>query len=161
MCTHFFPSLVVQRTLLSCFYCCCRHQPPDPPPPLYRPWVAHSVPGISCAAHQQEGHLIHPCIVVASPRNSRAARRQTTAASGDRKKEEADTKERERERGKRAAMTMKQSRFKRICVFCGSSQGKKASYHDAAVELGNQLVTISRLAPVCHILFAIHASFII
>lgn len=58
-------------------------------------------------------------------------------------------------------MTMKQSRFKRICVFCGSSQGKKASYHDAAVELGNQLVTISRLAPVCHLLFAIHASFII
>ncbi|NP_001148891.1 putative cytokinin riboside 5'-monophosphate phosphoribohydrolase LOGL10 [Zea mays] len=40
-------------------------------------------------------------------------------------------------------MTMKQSRFKRICVFCGSSQGKKASYHDAAVELGNQLVARS------------------
>lgn len=38
---------------------------------------------------------------------------------------------------------MKQSRFKRICVFCGSSQGKKASYHDAAVELGNQLVARS------------------
>jgi hypothetical protein len=83
-------------------------------------------------------------------RNSPAARRQTTAASGDRKKEEAETKV--RERGKRAAMTMKQSRFKRICVFCGSSQGKKASYHDAAVELGNQLVTISRLVPVCHLL---------
>jgi hypothetical protein len=85
---------------------------------------------------------------VASPGISPAARRQTTAASGDRKKEEA---ERERERQK-AAMTMKQSRFKRICVFCGSSQGKKASYHDAAVELGNQLVTISRLVPVCHLL---------
>lgn len=38
---------------------------------------------------------------------------------------------------------MKQSRFKRICVFCGSSQGKKPSYHDAAVELGNQLVARS------------------
>lgn len=44
-------------------------------------------------------------------------------------------------------MTMKQSRFKRICVFCGSSQGKKASYHDAAVELGNQLVTICVASP--------------
>ncbi|KAK4783612.1 hypothetical protein SAY86_007986 [Trapa natans] len=35
---------------------------------------------------------------------------------------------------------MKQSRFKRICVFCGSSQGKKRSYQDAAVELGRELV---------------------
>ncbi|KAI4967816.1 hypothetical protein ZWY2020_014044 [Hordeum vulgare] len=35
---------------------------------------------------------------------------------------------------------MGQSRFKRICVFCGSSQGKKRSYHDAAIELGNELV---------------------
>ncbi|PHU07293.1 Cytokinin riboside 5'-monophosphate phosphoribohydrolase LOG3 [Capsicum chinense] len=26
-------------------------------------------------------------------------------------------------------------KFKRICVFCGSSQGKKSSYHDAAIEL--------------------------
>ncbi|KAL6903698.1 hypothetical protein ACP4OV_004511 [Aristida adscensionis] len=32
------------------------------------------------------------------------------------------------------------SRFRRICVFCGSSQGKKKSYHDAAVELGKELV---------------------
>ncbi|KDP36133.1 hypothetical protein JCGZ_08777 [Jatropha curcas] len=32
------------------------------------------------------------------------------------------------------------SRFKRICVFCGSSSGKKASYQDAAVELGKELV---------------------
>ncbi|KAL6883271.1 hypothetical protein ACP4OV_010685 [Aristida adscensionis] len=35
------------------------------------------------------------------------------------------------------------SRFKRICVFCGSSQGKKRSYHDAAIELGNELVARS------------------
>ena len=35
---------------------------------------------------------------------------------------------------------MQMSRFKRICVFCGSSQGKKSSYQDAAVELGNELV---------------------
>ncbi|EER94070.1 hypothetical protein BDA96_01G231700 [Sorghum bicolor] len=40
-------------------------------------------------------------------------------------------------------MTMRQSRFKRICVFCGSSQGKKRSYHDAAIELGNELVARS------------------
>lgn len=39
-------------------------------------------------------------------------------------------------------MTMRQSRFKRICVFCGSSQGKKPSYHDAAIGLGNELVRI-------------------
>lgn len=37
-------------------------------------------------------------------------------------------------------MEMKQSRFSRICVFCGSSQGKKRSYQDAAVELGGELV---------------------
>lgn len=34
----------------------------------------------------------------------------------------------------------KQSRFKRICVFCGSSQGKKSSYQVAAIELGKELV---------------------
>ncbi|KAF5955228.1 hypothetical protein HYC85_008084 [Camellia sinensis] len=36
---------------------------------------------------------------------------------------------------------MKQSKFKRICVFCGSSQGKKSSYQDAAIELGKELVS--------------------
>ncbi|PPD72355.1 hypothetical protein GOBAR_DD30738 [Gossypium barbadense] len=35
----------------------------------------------------------------------------------------------------------KQSKFKRICVFCGSSQGKKRSYQDAAIELGRELVS--------------------
>ncbi|XP_020597276.1 cytokinin riboside 5'-monophosphate phosphoribohydrolase LOG3-like [Phalaenopsis equestris] len=30
--------------------------------------------------------------------------------------------------------------FKRICVFCGSSPGKKTSYKEAAVELGKELV---------------------
>ncbi|XP_039116743.1 cytokinin riboside 5'-monophosphate phosphoribohydrolase LOG1 isoform X1 [Dioscorea cayenensis subsp. rotundata] len=38
-------------------------------------------------------------------------------------------------------MPMQQSRFKRICVFCGSSQGKKRSYQDAAVDLGKELVS--------------------
>ncbi|PSR89955.1 Cytokinin riboside 5'-monophosphate phosphoribohydrolase [Actinidia chinensis var. chinensis] len=36
---------------------------------------------------------------------------------------------------------MKQSKFKRMCVFCGSSPGKKSSYKDAALELGRELVT--------------------
>ncbi|KAG5408119.1 hypothetical protein IGI04_004438 [Brassica rapa subsp. trilocularis] len=33
------------------------------------------------------------------------------------------------------------SRFNRICVFCGSSSGKKPSYQEAAIELGNELIT--------------------
>ncbi|XP_072957778.1 probable cytokinin riboside 5'-monophosphate phosphoribohydrolase LOGL6 [Typha angustifolia] len=36
---------------------------------------------------------------------------------------------------------MKPSRFKRICVFCGSNQGKKKTYHDGATELGRELVS--------------------
>ncbi|GMY28123.1 cytokinin riboside 5'-monophosphate phosphoribohydrolase LOG5-like [Fagus crenata] len=33
------------------------------------------------------------------------------------------------------------SRFKRVCVFCGSSSGKKNCYSDAALELGQELVS--------------------
>lgn len=51
---------------------------------------------------------------------------------GSRGRGEAEEMENEKE--------MKQSRFSRICVFCGSSQGKKRSYQDAAVELGGELV---------------------
>ncbi|KAK4392164.1 Cytokinin riboside 5'-monophosphate phosphoribohydrolase LOG3 [Sesamum angolense] len=36
---------------------------------------------------------------------------------------------------------VKASKFKRICVFCGSSQGKKSSYQEAAIQLGNVLVS--------------------
>jgi hypothetical protein len=32
------------------------------------------------------------------------------------------------------------SPFRRICVYCGSAKGRKASYQDAAVELGKELV---------------------
>ncbi|KAG5052461.1 hypothetical protein AAZX31_02G184900 [Glycine max] len=32
------------------------------------------------------------------------------------------------------------SKFKRICVYCGSSSGNKASYQEAAVELGKEMV---------------------
>lgn len=35
---------------------------------------------------------------------------------------------------------MEESKFKRICVFCGSGQGNKSSYKDAAVALGKELV---------------------
>ncbi|KAI3464724.1 hypothetical protein Pfo_021387 [Paulownia fortunei] len=35
------------------------------------------------------------------------------------------------------------SRFKRVCVFCGSSTGKKDCYRDAALELGQELVSRS------------------
>ncbi|CAA3033641.1 cytokinin riboside 5 -monophosphate phosphoribohydrolase LOG1-like [Olea europaea subsp. europaea] len=34
----------------------------------------------------------------------------------------------------------RQSRFRRICVFCGSSPGKNPSYQIAAIQLGKQLV---------------------
>ncbi|KAH7651991.1 Cytokinin riboside 5'-monophosphate phosphoribohydrolase LOG protein [Dioscorea alata] len=37
-------------------------------------------------------------------------------------------------------MEEKRSRFRRICVFCGSSPGRKPSYQEAAVELGKELV---------------------
>ncbi|EXB56348.1 hypothetical protein L484_024891 [Morus notabilis] len=33
------------------------------------------------------------------------------------------------------------SRFKRVCVFCGSSSGKRNCYRDAALELGQELVS--------------------
>ncbi|KAK9690644.1 hypothetical protein RND81_09G142900 [Saponaria officinalis] len=33
------------------------------------------------------------------------------------------------------------SKFKRVCVFCGSSSGNRDSYKQAAIELGQELVT--------------------
>lgn len=35
------------------------------------------------------------------------------------------------------------SKFKRICVFCGSNSGNKQVFSDAALELGNELVCLS------------------
>ncbi|CAI9117064.1 OLC1v1018388C1 [Oldenlandia corymbosa var. corymbosa] len=35
----------------------------------------------------------------------------------------------------------RKSRFKRVCVFCGSSPGKRNCFKDAAVELGRELVS--------------------
>ncbi|GFY89770.1 putative lysine decarboxylase family protein [Actinidia rufa] len=37
--------------------------------------------------------------------------------------------------------TLATSRFKRVCVFCGSSTGKRDCYRDAAIELGQELVS--------------------
>ncbi|XP_037438310.1 probable cytokinin riboside 5'-monophosphate phosphoribohydrolase LOGL9 [Triticum dicoccoides] len=43
--------------------------------------------------------------------------------------------------GERAAVEVQEGpRFRRVCVFCGSSSGKRSSYRDAAVELGKELV---------------------
>ncbi|KAJ7001570.1 cytokinin riboside 5'-monophosphate phosphoribohydrolase LOG5-like [Populus alba x Populus x berolinensis] len=36
--------------------------------------------------------------------------------------------------------TVKPSRFKSVCVFCGSSTGKRNCYRDAAIELAQELV---------------------
>ncbi|KAI6674011.1 hypothetical protein NL676_001917 [Syzygium grande] len=38
------------------------------------------------------------------------------------------------------ASSSSSSRFRRICVFCGSSSGKKSSYPEAAIQLGQELV---------------------
>lgn len=48
---------------------------------------------------------------------------------------------------------MKESKFKRICVFCGSSPGNKSSYKDAAIELGNELVMPLSLTHTCFFFF--------
>ncbi|XP_037473807.1 cytokinin riboside 5'-monophosphate phosphoribohydrolase LOG-like isoform X2 [Triticum dicoccoides] len=39
-----------------------------------------------------------------------------------------------------AAAEGRASRFRRICVYCGSAKGRKASYQDAAVDLGKEMV---------------------
>lgn len=42
------------------------------------------------------------------------------------------------------------SRFRRVCVFCGSSPGKNPSYQLAAIQLGQQLVRIFLLLLLLH-----------
>ncbi|KAK4429361.1 Cytokinin riboside 5'-monophosphate phosphoribohydrolase LOG7 [Sesamum alatum] len=47
----------------------------------------------------------------------------------------------EEEEGRKASSSSSSSsRFKRICVFCGSSAGKNPTYHLAAIHLAKQLV---------------------
>lgn len=43
------------------------------------------------------------------------------------------------------------SRFKRVCVFCGSSTGKRDCYGEAALELAKELVAIQK--PFCQLFF--------
>ncbi|KAI3994555.1 hypothetical protein MKX01_028299 [Papaver californicum] len=43
--------------------------------------------------------------------------------------------------GEERVVVAKSSRFKRVCVFCGSSTGKKNCYKDAALELAQELVS--------------------
>lgn len=45
------------------------------------------------------------------------------------------------------------SRFRRVCVFCGSSPGRNPSYQLAAIQLGKQLVLLS-------IYLSVHAVFV-
>ncbi|KAL8140607.1 hypothetical protein V2J09_006628 [Rumex salicifolius] len=54
------------------------------------------------------------------------------------KTEEAFTK---MEGGNAIQVVMSSSRFKRICVFCGSSPGKKIGYQEAAIQLAHELVS--------------------
>lgn len=64
-----------------------------------------------------------------------------------------EVRERERESWRRSMEVgkekeaLKQSKFKRICVFCGSSPGKKNSYKEAAIELGKELVYFFIIPP--------------
>jgi hypothetical protein len=58
----------------------------------------------------------------------------------ERKLRKPELREREREGGREMEDT--ESKFKRVCVFCGSSSGKKASYQEAAVELAKELVIV-------------------
>ncbi|GAB2219519.1 hypothetical protein Droror1_Dr00007155 [Drosera rotundifolia] len=41
---------------------------------------------------------------------------------------------------KEGNLIQRPSRFNSVCVFCGSSSGKRDSYRDAAIELGQELV---------------------
>lgn len=60
----------------------------------------------------------------------------------NRGKNSAKYREGEREIGREMERDgeMKHSRFSRICVFCGSSQGNKSSYQDAAIQLAQEMV---------------------
>lgn len=56
---------------------------------------------------------------------------------------------------------MKTSKFKRICVFCGSSHGKKISYQEAAINLAKVLVCMNVCICVWIALFSWIVEFII
>lgn len=50
-----------------------------------------------------------------------------------------------REGGDEVKQKQSSSRFRRVCVFCGSSPGNKSSYKEAAIELGKELVKMQSI----------------
>ncbi|KAM1147192.1 hypothetical protein EV1_038510 [Malus domestica] len=44
----------------------------------------------------------------------------------------------------------KRSKFRRICVFCGSNSGLRKVFRDAALELGNELCFYSGVSELGH-----------
>jgi len=56
-------------------------------------------------------------------------------------------------------MVAKRSRFKRVCVFCGSSPGNKASYQLAAIQLAHELVATSSSSSNMSFFILFHFSF--
>ncbi|KAL5984193.1 Cytokinin riboside 5'-monophosphate phosphoribohydrolase log5 [Asimina triloba] len=62
------------------------------------------------------------------------------AAAADRASADEEGKMGE-EGGEREEKPIIKSRFRRVCVFCGSSAGKRNCYTDAAIELGKELVS--------------------
>jgi hypothetical protein len=53
------------------------------------------------------------------------------------------------------------SRFKRVCVFCGSSTGKRECYKDAAIELGQELVLIFLYIPPKFVFSYVYVVFVV
>lgn len=51
------------------------------------------------------------------------------------------------------------SKFKRLCVFCGSNSGHRKVFSDAALELGNELVCIAYTFLWTRYLFLLFSSF--
>lgn len=74
-----------------------------------------------------------------SVRNITQTERQTDIGLKREIKKEIEMEE-EKKATAAVITSVKSSRFKRVCVFCGSSAGKKICYKDAALDLGKELV---------------------
>ncbi|CAN6345637.1 unnamed protein product, partial [Urochloa humidicola] len=88
----------------------------------------------AAAAVALEAPASTPAAVVVAPAPSSTAGAQEAAAAA------ATTDAPARSSGGGGGGAERRSRFRRICVYCGSAKGKKPSYQDAAIDLGNQLV---------------------
>ncbi|KAG1346373.1 hypothetical protein COCNU_06G002020 [Cocos nucifera] len=53
------------------------------------------------------------------------------------------------------------SKFKRICVFCGSNSGNRAIFSDAALDLGHELTSMGRRVPSSEANTFIHPSLLL